>query len=242
VIGNNFMQSVVAIKRFDLVIRTRAGPAGGRTGIAAVIHNVVIGDQVVALNGADARTLNVVNRVADKPQVMRVVTTESMPRKSLAIEGESPELQVRVSTGGYGIDHSAVGGPGRRARQIRRSPNNIYGSVSISLVDDPCRRRPASQRIKSPRLRVSSPHKADSMTRLRRLGGAINPLGSLGSLSIIAVVPVGRSKPYRCGVGHAVRHVNRCKGHRQLNGAERSAEEGPCKHISQSDQARNNPE
>src|SRR2546423_14241070 len=98
------MRSVVQINRFVLVIQNPAGPAGGRPGIPAVIHNVVIADQVVALNGADGRTLNVVNRVADKPQAMRVVTTESMPRKSLAIEGESPELPVRVSTGGDGID------------------------------------------------------------------------------------------------------------------------------------------
>ena len=165
-----------------------------------------------------------------------------MPRKSPPVERESPEFQIRVSALGYSINHGAVSSSSWRTRHRRRSPNNIYGPVSISLVHDPCRRRPASQRIKSPRLGVSSPHKADSMTRLRRLGGAINPLGSLGSLSIIAVVPVGRSKPYRCGVGHAVRRVNRGKGHQQSNGAIRRAKEGARKHVSESGQARKKPE
>src|SRR2546429_2598100 len=193
---NNFINPIFENNRFILLIQNPACQDGALPEIPAVIHNVVIADQVIALNRADARTLNVVNRVADKPQVMRVVTTESMPRKSLAIEGESPELQVRVSTGGYGIDHSAVGGPGWRARQIRRSPDNIHGSIAISLVHDPCRRRAASRRIKCPRFRVSSSPKADSMTRQRRLSSAINPHGSLGSFFIITVIPVRAGQPY----------------------------------------------
>ena len=70
VIGNDVVKSVVAVKRFDLVVGNSAGPAGSRPGIPAVIHDIVIADHVVALNGADARSLNVVYGIADKSQMV----------------------------------------------------------------------------------------------------------------------------------------------------------------------------
>ena len=67
VIGNDVVQSVVAVKRFDLVVGNPASPAGQRPGVSAVIDNVVIAGHVVALNRADPRSLNVEYRIADVP-------------------------------------------------------------------------------------------------------------------------------------------------------------------------------
>ena len=97
VVGNYVVQSVVAVKRLDLVVGNPASPAGQRPGVSAVIDSVVIAGHVVALNRADPRSLNVEYRVADESQVMRIVAAERVPRLAASVEVQSPEFQVCVS-------------------------------------------------------------------------------------------------------------------------------------------------
>jgi hypothetical protein len=59
-----------------------------------MIHDVMIADHVVALNGRDGRPLNVVYGVPDVPQVMRIVAAESVSRKAAAVECEPPEFEI----------------------------------------------------------------------------------------------------------------------------------------------------
>src|SRR5205814_1524135 len=166
VIGNDVVESVVAVKRFDLIVGNAAGPAGQRSGVSAVIDNVVIADHVVALNGSDPRSLNVEYRVADESQVMRIVAAERVPRLAAPVEVQSPEFQVRVPVQSVHVDHRAVVSSLRWTKQATGGPNDVSRAVAIGLINDPRRRRPASRRIKSLYLRISSAHHTNLVTRL----------------------------------------------------------------------------
>src|SRR5205814_9328632 len=117
--------SVVAVKRFDLVVGNPASPAGQRSGVSAVIDNVVIAGHVVALNRADPRSLNIQYRVADESQVMRIVTAERVPRQASSIEVQSPEFQIRVPVQGIDVDHRAVVRSFRETMRSSGSPNDV---------------------------------------------------------------------------------------------------------------------
>ena len=198
VVGNYVVKPVVAVKRFDLVVGNPAGPAGQRAGVSAVIDNVVIAGHVVALNRADPRSLNVEYRVADESQVMRIVAAERVPRLAAPVEVQFPEFQVRVPVQSVHVDHRAVVSSCRRAMQATGGPNDVSRAVAIGLINDPRRRRPASRRIKSLHLRISSSHNTDLVTRLSRFCRATESHGSIVVVRVGAsIVPRGRGEPHR---------------------------------------------
>src|SRR5215472_14942874 len=82
------------------VIGDGAGPAiplrdgSGRGNVAVVVHEVVVGHQIVAADSADAGAAGIGDRVRDKRYVMAAAAEEAVSGVAVAIEIEALEDDV----------------------------------------------------------------------------------------------------------------------------------------------------
>ena len=147
VVGDEVVEAGVVIEPLVGVVGDGAGPAiplgvGGTGGdIAVVVDEVVVGGEVIAVDGSDAGTAGVGDGVGDETKVMGAAAKEAVGGVGIAIEVEAAEFEIsgagREGTAAD-IEHSgSVGATG---------PEEVDGGGVVVFIGDPGRGRAASGR------------------------------------------------------------------------------------------------
>jgi len=141
VVGDDVVEAGVVIEPLVGVVGDSAGPAVplgvGGTGRdeAVVVDEVVIGGEVVAVDGSDTGAAGIGDGVGDEAKVVRAAAEEAIGGIGIAVEVEAAEFEIS-GAGREGaaadIEHGgSVGAAG---------PDEVDGGGIVVFVSDPGRR------------------------------------------------------------------------------------------------------
>ena len=138
------MKAGVAVKPLIAVEGNPTGPTilvrygRNRRHVSVVIDEVVVGGEVIALDGSDAGAAGVGDGVVDKANVVRAAAEETVGGVALAIEVKAAKFEI----GGFGRK-AATADMEHRGSVSSASPDEVDRTVVKIFVDDPRRGRTA---------------------------------------------------------------------------------------------------
>src|SRR6202008_3756259 len=106
-----------------------AGHGSIRRHVSVVIDEIVIGSEIVAIEGSDSGTSCITDRFANESEMVRAAAEESVGGVGLAVKIQATEFEVsgvRREGAAAEVEHSGgVGGAG---------PEEIDGTVAVRFV------------------------------------------------------------------------------------------------------------
>src|SRR5262245_25282328 len=135
------------------------------------MNTVGIGRDIVAKNRANACRAHIFDHIADKLNMVRVITAEPAGDQILAIKSESPHFHVMLA----GTEIISVE---RNHPLLARptGPLHLNVTVSVVFVDNPSVGRSSPRNVKGRGHVVGSAFQADDTSGLRGSCGAIESL------------------------------------------------------------------
>ncbi len=107
-----------------------------------MVNQVVIGGEVIAVDGSDTGAASVGDGIIEKAEVVGAAAEEAVGGVAIAVQVEALELEIGRARGKGTAAHVEHGGSIGAA-----SPDEVDGGGVIVFVDDPRRRRTADRRI-----------------------------------------------------------------------------------------------
>jgi len=147
------------------------------------MDGVVIGGEVIAIDGGDPGTTRVGDGVGDKTKVVGTATEKAVGGVASTIQIEAAEFEIGRAgreTAAAKIEHS--GGISRAV------PDNVNRAIAIIPVDDPRRGRAAGVRFKGRGQRIVSTEKTDDGAGSSGCGSASEGLCGSGARPRICIL------------------------------------------------------
>ena len=142
VVGDDVVEAGVVVKPLSGVEGDGAGPAipagvgGGGGDVAVVIDEVVVGGEVIAVDGGDAGAAGVGDGVGEKAEVVGAAAEEAVGSVAIAVQVEALEFEIGRARGegtAAEVEHGgSVGGA---------SPDEVDRSGVVVFIDNPGRGR-----------------------------------------------------------------------------------------------------
>jgi len=213
VVGDDVVEAGVVIEPLSGVEGDGAGPAipagvGGRGGdVAVVVDEVVIGGEVIAVDGGDAGTAGVGDGVGEKAEVMGAAAEEAVGGVAIAVQVEALEFEIgrarREGTAAE-VEHSgSVSGAG---------PDEIDRGRVVVFVDDPGRGGAADRRREGRAEVIGTAEETDDRARLSGVSGALEGFRGRGAAAGVGARTGGGSKEGAVGGSGGVVDGNVDKG------------------------------
>jgi hypothetical protein len=195
VVRDDVVEAGVVIEPLVGVVGDGAGPAipagvGGAGGdVAVVVDEVVVGGEVIAVDGGDTGAASVGDGVGEKAEMVGAAAEEAIGGIAIAVQVEALEFEIggaRREGAAAEVEHSrGVSGA---------SPTEVDGSRIVIFIDDPGRRCTADGRREGRAEVVSTAKETDDRAWLGGVSGTPEGLGGRGAGTRIGVIARGGSE------------------------------------------------